>query len=551
MASVGEIALGAFLQVVFDKLASPEMLYFFRRESIRTQVMNWEKTLREIRAVLDDAEEKQITSKLVNLWLEELQDLAYDLDDLLDEFSTEALCEMIEKSQSTTNKIRAYFRTFMRLNLGWEDWCPYVGETEVRAFPCLIELSIKRCPELVSLFKGEEERQEQQQMKGLSFMMRLESLKLQDCKKLEKLPRWLHTFPFLGELKISFCPSLVSFPEKALKYIISPRGGLPSTLKHLTISMCGMLESLVAEEGMKINCPSLESFEINCCWNLKFLPDALYNDDNNLKNLRRFKIQGLHSLESIPEGWFSLPTNLREICIFSNKKLDALPHSLQNNINFRSLAVLQVGSLRTNTLKKISFDRFFSLETLSILNPILEEEEVELSVFPIEWMSLPTSLIQLTLDGFPYLETLCSRQFQKLTSLQKLSIRRCPRLASVPKEGLPPSLQELYIDYCAEFTSILEQGLPQSLLYLYIGNCPKFGSFPEEGLPQSLLRLVISSCPNLGSFPEQGLPLSLLVLYVLKCPILKRLCEKGKGKYWDLIRHIPEVTIDNRSIFDT
>ncbi|XP_057510348.1 putative disease resistance RPP13-like protein 1 [Actinidia eriantha] len=119
MAAVGEIFLGAFLQVVFDKLASREMLNFFRRESIRTQVMNWETTLQEIQAVLDDAEEKQITNKLVNLWLEELQDLAYDLDDLLDEFSTEALhYELIEKSQSSTNKIRALFPIFMRPNPG-------------------------------------------------------------------------------------------------------------------------------------------------------------------------------------------------------------------------------------------------------------------------------------------------------------------------------------------------------------------------------------------------------------------------------------------------
>ncbi|XP_057511359.1 putative disease resistance RPP13-like protein 1 [Actinidia eriantha] len=119
MVAVGEIFLGAFLQVLFDKLASSEMLNFFRRESIRTQVMNWRRTLLKIRALLDDAEEKQITNKLVNLWLEELQDLAYDLDDLLDEFSTEALrYELIKKSQSSTNKIRALFPTFLRPNPG-------------------------------------------------------------------------------------------------------------------------------------------------------------------------------------------------------------------------------------------------------------------------------------------------------------------------------------------------------------------------------------------------------------------------------------------------
>ncbi|PSS11982.1 Disease resistance RPP13-like protein isoform 2 [Actinidia chinensis var. chinensis] len=429
-----------------------------------------------------------------------------------------------------------------------------VGTLE-HCFPALLSLQIWGCPQLVSLFEEEAEerqqqqQQQQQQLEGLSFMMSLESLKLRHCEKLEKLPQWLHTFPFLGELQIDSCPSLVSFPKKGfpstlrklkisacgaleslpewmthtnynlevlkvdycpvLKYIISPRGGLPPSLKHLAITGCAMLESLAAEEGVKINCPSLESFEIRLCKKLKFLPDALHN----LKNLRRFEIEWLNSLESIPEGWFSLPTNLREIRISSIENLDALPHSLQNNSNFPSLEVLDVTSLRPSILKKISFDRFSSLKEL-------------ITDSPMEGMSLPTSLTELKLYRFPYLETLCSREFQKLTSLQVLSISWFPRLASVP--SLPPSLQQLEIEFCDEFTSIPEQGLPQSLLELSIWSCPKFESFPEQGLPQSLLEL-----------------------YVFKCPKLKPLCEKDKGKYWPLIRHIPKVTIDHRSIFDT
>ncbi|XP_057511060.1 putative disease resistance RPP13-like protein 1 isoform X3 [Actinidia eriantha] len=120
MVAVGEIFLGAFLQLLFDKLASSEMLNFFRQEGIHIRVRKWRKTLLEIHAVLDDAEEKQITSKLVNLWLEELQDLAYDLDDLLDEFFTEALrYKLIEKSQSRTNKFKVLIPTCcMRFNPG-------------------------------------------------------------------------------------------------------------------------------------------------------------------------------------------------------------------------------------------------------------------------------------------------------------------------------------------------------------------------------------------------------------------------------------------------
>ena len=42
-------------------------------------------------AVLDDAEEKQMTSRGVKIWFDELRDLAFDAEDVLDKFATEAL----------------------------------------------------------------------------------------------------------------------------------------------------------------------------------------------------------------------------------------------------------------------------------------------------------------------------------------------------------------------------------------------------------------------------------------------------------------------------
>ncbi|KAF2293718.1 hypothetical protein GH714_004306 [Hevea brasiliensis] len=50
-----------------------------------------EKTLSKAKAVLADAEDKQISNRLVKIWLRELRDLAYDAEDILDEFSFEVL----------------------------------------------------------------------------------------------------------------------------------------------------------------------------------------------------------------------------------------------------------------------------------------------------------------------------------------------------------------------------------------------------------------------------------------------------------------------------
>ncbi|KAF2317318.1 hypothetical protein GH714_020119 [Hevea brasiliensis] len=73
------------------RLASPELLKYARQEQVYAEFKKWEKILIKIHAVLDDAEEKQLTNQFVKIWLAELRDLAYDVDDILDEFTTEAI----------------------------------------------------------------------------------------------------------------------------------------------------------------------------------------------------------------------------------------------------------------------------------------------------------------------------------------------------------------------------------------------------------------------------------------------------------------------------
>ena len=91
MALVGEAVLSAFIETLFDKLASSDLLHFASQKQVLADIKKWEKTLLKLHAVLGDAEEKQLTSRLVKLWLDDLRDLAYDVEDILDEFATEAL----------------------------------------------------------------------------------------------------------------------------------------------------------------------------------------------------------------------------------------------------------------------------------------------------------------------------------------------------------------------------------------------------------------------------------------------------------------------------
>ncbi|KAM3733808.1 hypothetical protein ACB098_11G165900 [Castanea mollissima] len=91
MSIIGDAALSAFFGKLFEKLTSDDLLKFFQQEKVDADLKRWRTTLMKIHAVLDDAEEKQMTNRLVKIWLDELEDLAYDVDDILDEFATEAL----------------------------------------------------------------------------------------------------------------------------------------------------------------------------------------------------------------------------------------------------------------------------------------------------------------------------------------------------------------------------------------------------------------------------------------------------------------------------
>ncbi|KAM4080538.1 hypothetical protein ACJW30_11G024500 [Castanea mollissima] len=91
MSVIREAALSSLFGVLFDKLTSYYLLKIFQQEQVHADLNKWKIMLMKIHAVLDDAEEKWETSRLVNIWLDDLEDLAYDAEDILDEFTTEAL----------------------------------------------------------------------------------------------------------------------------------------------------------------------------------------------------------------------------------------------------------------------------------------------------------------------------------------------------------------------------------------------------------------------------------------------------------------------------
>ncbi|XP_021295822.1 putative disease resistance RPP13-like protein 1 [Herrania umbratica] len=114
---VGGAFLSAFLQVLFDRMASREVIDFIRGKKLADDLLKKLKMLLlSVDTVLNDAEKKQITSLTVNKWVHELKDAVYDAEDVMDEIATEALkCRVEAKSKSSTSQVQQLISTSLGL----------------------------------------------------------------------------------------------------------------------------------------------------------------------------------------------------------------------------------------------------------------------------------------------------------------------------------------------------------------------------------------------------------------------------------------------------
>ncbi|KAF5775974.1 putative P-loop containing nucleoside triphosphate hydrolase, leucine-rich repeat domain superfamily [Helianthus annuus] len=104
---MAETAASALLSVIFEKLADEAFKKFARSQKIDSELNELQSTLSHIQDLLTDASEKEITEKSVKKWLNSLQHLAYDIDDVLDDVATEAMRrELTQESGAITSKVR-------------------------------------------------------------------------------------------------------------------------------------------------------------------------------------------------------------------------------------------------------------------------------------------------------------------------------------------------------------------------------------------------------------------------------------------------------------
>ncbi|KAF5775775.1 putative P-loop containing nucleoside triphosphate hydrolase, leucine-rich repeat domain superfamily [Helianthus annuus] len=109
---MAEAAAAALVKVIFEKLADEAFKKYARSKNIHSELKQLGSTLSQIQALLNDASDKEITDESVRLWLNSLQHLAYDIDDVLDDVATEAMHrELTPESEASTSMVRKLIPT--------------------------------------------------------------------------------------------------------------------------------------------------------------------------------------------------------------------------------------------------------------------------------------------------------------------------------------------------------------------------------------------------------------------------------------------------------
>ncbi|KAJ4844141.1 hypothetical protein Tsubulata_020591, partial [Turnera subulata] len=113
-ALVAGAVLSAVFNVLFDKMASREVLDFFKQRKLNDKLLQKLKTrMNTVNGLLSDAEEKQNTSPAVKNWLDDLKDIAYEADDFMDEIAYRAHEKLMKVEATSPRTCSDQLRNFL------------------------------------------------------------------------------------------------------------------------------------------------------------------------------------------------------------------------------------------------------------------------------------------------------------------------------------------------------------------------------------------------------------------------------------------------------
>ncbi|XP_071916996.1 probable disease resistance protein RF45 [Coffea arabica] len=229
-----------------------------------------------------------------------------------------------------------------------------------------------------------------------------------------------------------------------------------------------------------------------------------------------------------------------------------------------------------SSLKRLYIDScpnmaWASISNLTSLNSFTIRYIKGLSCFPEEMLQNLSLLQSLKILKMKDLRAL-PRSLASLAVLKVLDIEGCPKLKSLPEEGLRglASLHELHIKECYNLVSLSmgtkalkslthlsitwsnATALPEevkhfpALQVLDLRHFPNLTSLPDwfgDHLT-SLQHLTLGVCPKLETLPSSiQMMMTLRSLTIRYCYLLGLRCERG-GEEWHKIKHIPYLKIE-------
>ncbi|XP_028069922.1 putative disease resistance protein RGA3 [Camellia sinensis] len=110
-----DLLISPFLRSILATLNSLVLKEFGIAWGLKTELEKLKSTLSTIQAVLQDAETKRGKSETLKNWLRKLNDVAYDADNLVDEFMNEAMKRRLDSKRGIKSQVRATFALLKRL----------------------------------------------------------------------------------------------------------------------------------------------------------------------------------------------------------------------------------------------------------------------------------------------------------------------------------------------------------------------------------------------------------------------------------------------------
>nr|TKS18319.1 hypothetical protein D5086_0000004760 [Populus alba] len=526
---------------------------------VKEQCDKLKSNLLDIQSVLEDADRKQVKDKAVRHWVDKLKDACYDMDDVLDEWSTAILRWKMEEAEENTHsrqKIR----------------CSFLGT------PCFCFNQVVRRRDIALKIKEVNEKvddiaKERAKVRHLSMMLSEETFFPNSIHKAKGLRSLLiHTTdPSLGAalpdlFKQLTCIRSLNLSESSIEEIPNQVEKLIH-LRHLNLASCRELESL--PETMCDLC-NLQSLDVTWCRSLKELPRAI----GKLIKLRHLQIDG-SGVAFIPKGIERITClrTLDKFIVWGGYEKESKAANLRELKNLNHIG----GTLNIRHLGGGKEDASDAAEAQlknkkRLLRLGLGFNHNQDNGNLIEGLQPPPNLENLTISRYEGLDL--PNWMMTLTRLQELRLDHCGNVEVLPPLGRLSNLERL------ELTLLKVRRLDAGFLgiekdenaSINEGEIARVTAFPklkkleiwnlgveewvgierrvgEEDanttsiisiMPQ-LQQLMIHQCPLLRALPDYVLAAPLQELEISMCPNLRKRYGKEMGEDWQKISHIPKI----------